>query len=165
SLYAAYSSKDALFAAVVTDWVDQGHDALREPLSRLAAAEDVFESLSEFCRVLQSGILSPPVLAIRALVIAEADQFPDLAADYLDRSWNRHLDALAETLADLSGRDLLAVEEPHVAAAQLVWLVIGHPLNTRAFTSAGSVATGGESLAPDRLVEEGVVTFLARYGA
>jgi TetR/AcrR family transcriptional repressor of mexJK operon len=128
TLYAAYPSKNTLFTAVVRDWVDQGHDALAPPTQALAQTSDPRAGLRELAAVLQAGILSPPVLQMRAMIAAEADALPEVAADYMQRSWNRNLARLAEALGTLDRRGLLAIDDAATAAEQFVWLTIAAPL-------------------------------------
>jgi len=160
SLYGAYPSKEQLYAAVVRDWVDRGHDALRPYTLALRESTDVDGGLRELATALQAGILSPPVLQMRTLVAAQAELFPEVAADYVSRSWDRNLGHLARTLGALTRRGLLAVEHPEVAAEQFVWLAVGAPLNQL------SLRGGGHGYSPRRLrqvADEAVATFLSRY--
>jgi len=55
----------------------------------LAQADDARAGLLRLACVLQAGLLSPAVLQMRTLVAAQAGQFPDVAADYVTRSWTR----------------------------------------------------------------------------
>jgi TetR/AcrR family transcriptional repressor of mexJK operon len=161
TLYGAYPSKDVLYAAVVRDWVDQGYDALRPHTRALRDSTNVRDALRALADVLQAGILSPPVLQMRRLVASEADLFPDVASDYLTRSWDRNLRQLAQALSTLSGRGLLAIDHPEVAAEQFVWLAIGAPLNRLSLRGA-SHGYGGRRL--QQVADEAVATFLSRYG-
>jgi len=161
SLYAAYPSKDDLFAAVVRGWVDRGYDAMRPHSDALAAAADVRLGLKHLAAVMQAGILSPDVLAIRRLVAAEADRFPEVAADYVTRSWDRNVKQLARALATLDARGLLDVAEPDLAADQLVWLVVGGALNRLSLHVGGRPPSGRQL---STVADEAVETFLRRYG-
>src|SRR5580704_17715380 len=76
SLYRNYPSKDALYSAVVQDWVDRGYDAMRPHATALSEARQAREGLLGLARVLQAGLLSPPVLQMRTLIAAEAQRFP-----------------------------------------------------------------------------------------
>ncbi|GAA2124243.1 TetR/AcrR family transcriptional regulator [Glycomyces algeriensis] len=158
SLYREHQNKDALFAAVVRAWADAGRDAMRPHLERLAACRDVREGLVELAGTMRAGVLSPAVLNMRRLVTSEARRLPDVAADYLEHSWERNIRALAETLAALGDRGLLRLPDPLSAADQFTWLVIGSPLNRRLLT--GSDAAD----AADAPVDDAVDLFLARYG-
>jgi len=74
----------------------------RAPHARaLLDADDLKAALRRLAGVLQAGILSEPVLKMRDPVAAEADTHPAIAADYVQRSWDRgysprHLTRIAE---------------------------------------------------------------------
>jgi TetR/AcrR family transcriptional repressor of mexJK operon len=161
TLYSVYSSKDDLYAAVVRDWVEQGYDAMRPHTLQLENATDARAGLRRLAGVLQGGILSSPVLQMRALVAAEADSFPEIAADYVTRSWDRNIALLAQALEVLSRRGRLVIEDHSIAAEQFVWLVVGAPLNR---LSLGATATGYGPGRRKRVADEAVSTFLSRYG-
>src|SRR5579863_3166766 len=98
SLYRDYPSKDALYSAVVKDWVDRGYDAMRPHATALSEAPEAQDGLLRLAHVLQAGLLSPPVLQMRTLIASEAPRCPDVAADYVMRSWTRNITMLADAL-------------------------------------------------------------------
>jgi TetR/AcrR family transcriptional regulator, mexJK operon transcriptional repressor len=161
SLYREYPSKDALYSAVVRDWVQRGYDAMRPHATALAEADDVREGLLAFARVLQGGLLSLPVLQMRTLVAAEAQRFPDVAADYVARSWVRNQRTLADAMRTLADRGLLRIDDADLAAEQLTWLVVAAPLN-RLTLLAGARPYSQKAL--DGVATQGVDTFLRRFG-
>lgn len=161
TLYAAYPSKDALFAAVVADWVDRGRTALGRQAEALLAADPLEHGLRGLASALQAGILSEPVLAMRALVAAQADTLPAVADAYVTRSWERNIADLAAAVDALAHQGRLDVTDATLAAEQFVWLVVGAPLNRLELT-AGRDRQDADALA--RLADEGVRTFLSRYG-
>ncbi|MDG6107081.1 TetR/AcrR family transcriptional regulator [Dactylosporangium aurantiacum] len=160
TLYRQYPSKDELYAAVVRDWVDRGHDAMVPHVRALLDAPDVAEGLLQLARTMQAGILSPPVLQMRNLVATEAERFPAVAADYLARSWQRNQRLLAGALARLAERGVLRVADADVAAEQFTWLVIAAPLNR--VTLQGGARTDDERRLAS-IAAEAVTTFLSRY--
>jgi AcrR family transcriptional regulator len=162
TLYRQYPSKEALYAAVVRDWVDRGRDAMRPHLQKLMETDDVRLGLLELSRTLHAGVLSPPVLQMRTLIAAEAERFPEVAADYVRRSWDHNQDLLADALRHLTDRGLLRVDNPRVAAEQLTWLTLAAPLNRLTLT-AGAARYPTEEL--EAIAHEAVTTFLDRYGA
>jgi TetR/AcrR family transcriptional repressor of mexJK operon len=161
SLYTAYPSKDLLYAAVVRDWVDRGYEAMRPHATALAGAEDVRRGLLQLARVLQGGLLSRPVLQMRTLIAAEAVRFPDVAADYVSRSWDRNLQLLADAIDALTGRGLLQAPDADLAAEQFTWLVVAAPLNRLTLQAGAHHCTEPEL---ETLATEAVTTFLSRYG-
>jgi TetR/AcrR family transcriptional regulator, mexJK operon transcriptional repressor len=131
SLYREHSSKDDLFAAVVTEWAAHGRDAMRPYLDQLRAELDIDRALVEFATILQGAVLAPDVTRMRRLVAAESDRFPHTAAAYLADSWTSNINALAETIRELAARGDLKVADPWVAAHQFTWTAIGAALNAQ----------------------------------
>jgi hypothetical protein len=74
----------------------------------------------------------------------------------------RNVGTLADTLDELARRGRLRVPDATVAAEQFVWLVVGAPLNRLELTAGRDRYTDDELA---RLADEGVRTFLSRYGA
>jgi AcrR family transcriptional regulator len=161
SLYRMYPSKDALYAAVVRGWVEQGHDAMRPHTTALSKTDDITEGLLQLARITQAGLLSPPVLQMRTLIAAEATRFPEVAADYVTRSWAHNLRMLAKALNTLTKRGLLRIDDSSLAAEQLTWLVVAAPLNRLTLQPDTHPYTEKEL---HTLATEGVKTFLSRYG-
>ncbi|WP_022892292.1 TetR/AcrR family transcriptional regulator [Agromyces subbeticus] len=161
SLYRDYPSKNELFAAVVSDWVDRGRDAMKPHTDALSVADDPIAQLRQLAGVLQRGVLSPAVLQMRTLVAAEAARFPAIASDYVARSWERNITALANAFAVLSKRGVLHAEPAHTAAEQFTWLVIAVPLNRLTLEASTRPYDEAEL---DRIADEAVSTFLARFG-
>lgn len=162
SLYRQHPSKETLYAAVVRDWVDRGYDAMRPHTRALAEAEDVHAGLLRLAQVLHTGVLSTPVLTMRTLIAAEAERFPDVAADYVTRSWDRNQALLAEALTQLAARGLLQLERADVAAEQFTWLVLAAPLNRLTLQAGNASVT---ELQLETTAVEAVSTFLSRYGS
>lgn len=154
SLYREHASKSALYGAVVEQWTLAGRDAMRLALERLRADPDIRRGLLDLAAEMRAGILSPPVLAMRRLVTAEALSQPDVAATYLDQSWNTNIANLAEVLRSIADEGRLRLDDALTAAEQFTWLVIGAPLNAR-------MLSGDPSPAGTHAVD----LFLAAYAA
>lgn len=160
SLYRQYASKDALYAAVVADWVDRGRDAMRPHTDALVEAPDTVAELGRLARTIQAAVLSPTVRQMRTLVAAEATRCPTVAADYVARSWERNIQGLADAFAVLVERGTISTDTPRVAAEQLTWLAVAAPLN-RMTLDAGAHPYTQEEL--DTIADEAVATFVARF--
>lgn len=159
SLYRDYESKHALFEAVVTDWTTRGRDSVRPHLEALAHTSDLDHALRDFATVLRAAILSPEVTAMRRLVAAESRRFPDVAALYLETSWQANIAALAATLSIMADRGLIDTDDPHTAAEQLVWLTVGPAMNATTITGQRQ----HDDTDAQQQLEAAVHTFLARY--
>ncbi len=162
TLYRRYPSKEALYAAVVRDWVDRGYDAMHPHTRELAETRDVRAGLLRLAQVLHAGVLSTPVLQMRTLIAAEAERFPEVAADYVARSWDRNQALLGDALERLAGRGLLRLEQAAIAAEQFTWLVLAAPLNRLTLQAGGSSLVTEADL--ETTATEAVDTFLSRYG-
>ncbi|MEU5874054.1 TetR/AcrR family transcriptional regulator [Glycomyces sp. NPDC047369] len=158
SLYREHPSKPALFAAVVRAWAEAGRDAMRPHLERVVAGDDVRGDLAGLAEIMRAGILSRDVLNMRRLVTGEAERHPDVAARYLEESWNRNIRALADALRALADRGALRLDDPLTAADQFTWLVIGSPLNRHLLTATDDPDD------PSAPVTAAVDLFLAAYG-
>ncbi len=161
SLYREYDSKELLFHAVVTDWVDQGYDAMRPHTDALLSATDSVKALHALARTIQAAVLSRSVLQMRSLVTAEAARFPEVAADYIARSWDRNIASLADAFRQLAARGTLSTQPADVAAEQFTWLAVAVPLNRTTLDVAAPPYTRREL---DALADQAVTTFLARFG-
>lgn len=160
SLYREYASKELLYAAVVTDWVDRGTDAMRPHAEALVAAPDVVGALRRLAGTIQAAVLHPSVRQMRGLVAAEAPRFPEIAADYVARSWERNIQTLADAFAVLAERGTLATDAPRVAAEQFTWLAVAAPLNRMTLDAGARPYTRSEL---DGIAEEALSTFVARF--
>jgi TetR/AcrR family transcriptional regulator, mexJK operon transcriptional repressor len=156
SLYREHPSKSALYAAVVSDWAASGRDAMRPSLERLEQNPVVERGLTEFAEILLGAILSPAVVEMRRLVINEAKSQPQVAATYLQESWNRNVAALAWTFDRLRERGSLNVDDTRAAAEDFTWLLVGGPLN--------AALLGVEPHPGADRPARAVSLFLARYG-
>ncbi len=160
SLYREYASKDLLYSAVITDWVDQGRDAMRPHTEALVAAPDTIDQLRRLARTIQAAVLSPSVRQMRTLVAAEAARFPDIAADYVTRSWERNIQNLADAFTVLAERGTITTDAPLVAADQFTWLAVAAPLNRMTLDAGARPYTQNEL---DTIADEAVATFVARF--
>jgi len=162
TVYNNYGDKHALFTQVVADilaFVETFARALQEEFSVRITAANFRQALEELGRRLALAIVRPEVVALRRLLIGEAQVFPGLAAEYFDRAPAQVMRVLASGFEDLARRKLLRLDDKNVAAAQFAYLVAGEPLDRAILV--------GETPAQEHVVacaEEGVKTFLARYG-
>lgn len=162
TVYHHFEDKKQLFKEVVLDTVDRGYEAFRPAILALQETDDLEPTLRQQAQLTLKGVMSPEVLQMRRLVMAEADRFPDVGREYYNRSWVRTLDLLGSAFERLTQRGLLDVKDAHHAAYMFTWMVVSIPLNRVAFTGNSATFTPDEL---EQLSEEAVRVFLAAYGA
>jgi AcrR family transcriptional regulator len=161
TIYKQFTSKEALFVAVVTSLVDEASDTVHNDAPVPTAAAEVAAYLEAYGLRQLKVVLTPRLIQLRRMVIGEAGRFPELGKALYDSGPRRAMKAFAAALERLSGLGLLQIGDADTAAAHFNWLVMGGPLNAVMFL--------GDDAAPDaralrRHVAEAVRVFLAAYG-
>lgn len=162
TLYNNYPDKEALFREVVADVIAYSETFARELREEFAAgitAANLRVRLDDLGRRLSLAVVRSEVIALRRLLIGEAQTFPELAREYFDRVPRQVMDALASAFGQLERARLLRVPDARRAAAQFAYLVAGEPLDRAMLV--GTVPPREQVTACAR---DGVETFLARYG-
>ncbi len=155
TVYAHFAGKRALFIEIVTSTVDAVSDPVYAEVLALRGDGDPRQELADLARRQLAGVMQPELLALRRLVIAEATRFPELGRAFYDRGPGRTIDALTTAFARLHDQGRLNAPDPHRAAYDFNWLVMGEPLNRAMLL--GTVDIEGWAA-------EAVETFIAAYG-
>jgi TetR/AcrR family transcriptional repressor of mexJK operon len=166
TVYKQFNHKEQLFREIVLGVTGRSEAIVADLTSALdgeepSSIEELEPVLVDLARRLIDGVLQPNVLALRRLVIAEAEQFPDLARTYYDQAPSRGITVLADALRAWERRRLLAMPDPRLAATHLAYLALGQPLDRAQFRPEDRLAPAER----DRLAAEAVRVFLAAYGA
>ena len=161
TVYKQFNDKRTLFAAVVTGEIADAESLTHDLVAALATTQDLERDLRRFARQHATDVTQPHLLRLRRIVIAEAEQFPELARTWYAEGPGRARSALAEQLRALADRGVLVVDDPLLAAELLNWLIIGSALNHALFHP--DVALTRREL--HRNADEGVRVFLAAYGS
>lgn len=128
TIYNNFGSKDALFAAIITQRCRVLLATLDHPPE---AADCVPSALRHFARTLLDLMLEPQTLALHRLIIAEAGRFPRIGELYFEIGPARGHALLADYLRTLEKRGLLRVPDPELAAQQFTSALVGY-IRTRA---------------------------------
>jgi TetR/AcrR family transcriptional repressor of mexJK operon len=115
--------------------------------------------LTNLVRRYIDGVLQPRVLALRRLIIAEAERFPDLARTYFEQAPARAIEVIASALQTYIERGLLAADDPRLAAAHFAYLALAIPQDRAQFYPHERPSPAER----DRLANEAVRIFLAAY--
>lgn len=162
TVYKHFGSKEALFIEIVASMTSDAGDLV---LAESAEPDDRAE-LSAFLQAYADKqltvVLTPRLMQLRRLVIAEVGRFPDLAKVLYERGPERAVTNLAAMFKRMAAAGLLAVDDPQVAASHFNWLIMADPLNRAMLLGDGAIPSAA---ALRRHIAEGVRVFLAAYGA
>jgi TetR/AcrR family transcriptional repressor of mexJK operon len=161
TLYNNYADKDALFRQIVGEamaFAETFARGLKQEFTGAIAAASLPAMLDDLAQRMALAIMRPEIVALRRLLIGEAQTFPGLGAEYFGRAPGQVLAALAAGFEHLGRAGLLRVSDGRLAAAQFAYLVVGEPLDRAMIV--GTVASKEHVI---RCAREGVQTFLARY--
>ena len=122
NIYEWFGNKDALFAAVVEHLCD---DLLISMSAHELNSDDPEETLRKFGRVFVKTLVSPPVIALYRLVIAESYRFPELSRVFYDAAPGAVISQMANFLTLCNDRGTLKVENPDLTARILVEMMKG----------------------------------------
>ncbi|MFC9227810.1 TetR/AcrR family transcriptional regulator C-terminal domain-containing protein [Streptomyces decoyicus] len=148
-----------LVAEIVLATTDQ-IDGMADLVARIPADADTpEENLAHLARQFLAAFTQPQVLQLRRLVIANADTFPELGANWYEQGFERVLATLAATFQRLADHGQLQTDEPLPAANHFSGLLLWIPVNKAMFH--GSPQHTEAEL--DHYATAGIRTFLAAY--
>ncbi|MEU3827382.1 TetR family transcriptional regulator [Streptomyces sp. SID486] len=159
TVYKHFSDKETLFAEIVMATTDRVDDMVDLVAHIPADADALEENLTRLARRFLAALTHPQVLQLRRLVIANADAFPELGADWYEQGFERVLATLAGTFRRLTDDGLLSTADPLLAAHHFSGLLLWIPVN-KAMFHGGPRHTEAEL---DHYATAGVRAFLAAY--
>ncbi|MGW2178474.1 TetR/AcrR family transcriptional regulator C-terminal domain-containing protein [Streptomyces sp. NPDC001732] len=157
TVYNHFGSKEGLFAEVIGDALEQALGETAQAMGRrLQGDEGIREVLVATARGWVQGVAQEEVLALRALIAAEARRFPRLGRAWREQGPERFAEPLG---AALRACPELEIPDMEVAIIQFYALVLyPHVVHS----------TYGDRLSPtltEQLIERGVDMFLGYYRA
>lgn len=164
TVYKNFADKEQLFSDIVLGVTKNSEAIIEELTSVLGSADistidDLRTVLTDLARSYLAGVLQPHILALRRLVIAEAERFPDLAMTYYEQGPARAIELIARHLSALSKRGLLRAGDPQLAAAHFAYLALAIPQDEAQFCPARQTSEAER----ERFATEAVRVFLAAY--
>jgi TetR/AcrR family transcriptional repressor of mexJK operon len=157
TVYAHFSSKDRLFASMVTNACRVYAEGLMPAVTEM---EDVRAALTQICREIERFLLAPKTLGIYRVIIAEGPRFPELVQAFVESGPLPFRRMLAEFFEANNRRGTLKVPNPRLAAHQLIWLVRG-PLYLQRMLDLGDLAEAEPSV--EDVVAGAVEMFMKGY--
>ena len=159
TVYNQFANKAALFVAIIKSMTAQAAELVQTEMREPETIEQVATELSGHAERLLTIVMTPKLLQLRRLVIAEADRFPELGRALYHGGPGRAIAGLAVNLQRWADRDLLSISDAMVAATQFNWLVMGEPVNQAMFNADYVLPKD----ARNQHVEQAVRVFIAAY--
>ncbi len=129
TLYSRFPDKRDLFAAVI----ERRREQFLAPVSRIfAAGGDIDKQLTLIGRHMLDWALKADTLALKRLIVAEAERFPELAITLHSESSENIVDAIAEVLVVAERDGALQLRDKRFAALQFLEMTVG-PANLLAY--------------------------------
>jgi len=160
TVYKHFTSKEALFTAVISQMMGEAATNVHQALPQVRNGKELEAYLLDYGVRLLTVALTPGLMQLRRLVIAEAQRFPDLARQLYAGGAGRALEVMAAAFEPLAERRLLAFDDAMVAAQQLNWLLMGDPVNRVMMLGNDAIPTPAEIR---RHVAAAIATFLAAF--
>lgn len=160
TIYKHFTSKEALFTAVITQMMGEAASNVHQGLPEVRTGKQLEAYLIDYGVRLLSVALTPGLMQLRRLVIAEAERFPDLARRLYAGGAGRALEVMAAAFGPLVEKRLLAIDNTAVAAQQLNWLLMGDPVNRVMMLGNDAIPSQAEI---KRHVAAAIATFLSAY--
>jgi TetR/AcrR family transcriptional repressor of mexJK operon len=101
--------------------------AHRARVGDFAGDVPVARFLEDYAREQLAIVLTPRLMALRRLVIGEANRFPDIGRHLFDTGPGASLDRLTRVMEGYAAQGSLNVPDPREAAKLFNWMVMGGP--------------------------------------
>jgi TetR/AcrR family transcriptional regulator, mexJK operon transcriptional repressor len=161
TVYAKFSSKEALFVAMVRGMTHAAGDVVQQGMDAPAAGMTLAAHLNAYAVRQLEVARTPKLMQLRRLVIGEAERFPELGKALHDGGPGRAIAGLAAVFARWNDDGLLRAPDAQVAATHFNWLVMAEPVN-RAMLLGDAAVPSPAALREH--AKEAVRIFLAAYG-
>lgn len=158
TLYAYFTSKDALFATIINDACHQNMavaDLVAQP------GEDVAATLTELARRVMRFLLDEKTLSVHRVVVGECMRFPELGRAFYENGPVVFEHAFGHWLRRQTAAGRLAVDDPTMAADQFIGMMRSTGVYLRATLGVPPPPTQAEI---DATATAAVRTFLKAFG-
>ena len=161
TVYKHFADKERLFYEIVLATTDPMSELVGLVADAFPDTADLERDLRAFARQFSSALMQPDVLRLRRLVIANAERFPEMGSAWYEHGFERVLAALAGQFQRLTEEQLLAADDPEMAADNFVGLLLWIPIN-RVMLAGATDATSDAQLT--HFADVAVRVFLRAYG-
>lgn len=162
TIYAHFAAKEALFIELVASLTGGGADEhrqqVRDPYDQQNAEDFLLTFATEQLRI----VITPELLELRRLVIAESDRFPELGRALHEQGPAYSIDRLTRAIEHYCQQGELVAADPKAAATHFNWLLMGEPTNNAMLLGTGNLPSADWL---DQHARECVRIFICAFGA
>jgi AcrR family transcriptional regulator len=124
TLYRLIPNKAALFEAMITNRIDVFASVVR---LRACDGSNIEAALREALIVCGELILASDVIALRRVILAESEKFPEVAETFYHKAIRRTERTLANWLQAQNDRGLIRIDDAEAAAGMLLGMLVFQP--------------------------------------
>jgi TetR/AcrR family transcriptional regulator, mexJK operon transcriptional repressor len=161
TVYARFTSKEALFVGIVETLTGMANDTMAHDFADPVCDRPVKDFLLDTALQNLQLVMTPRLMSIRRLVIAEAERFPAFGEALYKNGPELSIVWLAKAIRIYARKGELKVDDATEAATFMNWLVMGEPTNTAMFLGLTKAPHRGKFA---KHAKEAVRIFLAAYG-
>ncbi|MET0377165.1 MAG: TetR/AcrR family transcriptional regulator [Rhizorhabdus sp.] len=123
TLYARYPDKPALFRAIVTAMLTGSTDSATDQMVFGKGSSQ--QQLYQFGTVFLERMMTPDAIAFDKLIIAEAEQFPELALEFHEQGYVKAVRRLGDRIAQVTKEEGWEASDPTSLATTFIAALIG----------------------------------------
>lgn len=159
TLYVYFQNKQQLFAAICAEKRDR---SIAEMTAILDVEKPLEVALLSFLSEVVRRVSQPFVVSAQRIVISVAERMPDIGREFYVGGPQRLTEALAAFISHHSEAGRLIIDDPHLAAAQLLELGQATVYRPRLYGVTSEPASEEEV---GKVAKSAIRMFLAAYGA
>ncbi len=161
TVYAHFKSKEALFIRVVEEMTGGAASALREDVEDPLDDRPIEPLLLDLAREQLAVVMTPRLMRLRRMVIAEVDRFPDLGRSLYKSGPGKSIAKLTRIVQHYTTLGELCAPDAEMAATHFNWILMGAPTNAAMLLGDTGIP---DEAALQAHAHESVRIFLAAYG-
>lgn len=158
TIYVYFENKNELFQTIILEAKQRIFEDLRQTLR---ADDDVEVILLRFATRLATGLTCEETIRAMRIAIGVAERFPGLVRSFFGDHPENLIDTLTEFMEACGRMGALSIDEPRIAAQQLVDLSTGHLWKMRLF---GLYEAPPSADVIENMARHAVATFMKSYG-
>ncbi len=164
TVYKQFADKETLFQEIANGVIANSEHVLDQLAvvadAPVSTSKDLHKGLQRLARRYLDAVMEPHVLSLRRLIIANADQFPDLANHYYQLGLKRGLDRIEAKIQRWAEQGLITAPDLRLAASQFAYLALGPGLDYAMFHPGQTPSPADRT----KVAKAAASTFLAAYG-